>query len=399
MDATTGTSSRYDGTAAAVFSEDKQQLQGETLMFQQFPKSLLLGLLAAVAVTAAPAQAQVPGASVTSSETGTMRYSGTDVANDVRFTLAGSTFTIDDVVPITAGTGCKAVAGDATKATCIAPRAGNKFKEFTVSPGNGNDRVVNATSSATTIAVGAPMRVNGGLGDDQLIGDVKTDDTLLGSVGNDDVRDPGGQNELEGGAGNDKVNGGSGGDLLRGNSGNDLLDGGGSDDQLDGGDGRDIIDGGPTGISVGERHDRVIYSGRSVRVDVNLTRTDASQGTPANPSLGTPAEGDTILDVEDIVGGSGSDFLFGNAFNNTIAGGAGNDVVAGQQGQDVLSGGDGSDLVTPSPLVGFGGVADGKVDNVDCGEPGQRDGEPGDQTFIVLSDRDVANDCPTVVEQ
>ena len=77
----------------------------------------------------------------------------------------------------------------------------------------------------------------------------------------------------------------------------------------------------------------------------------------------------------------------------------GDDVVAGEQGRDLVVGGDGRDLVTPSPLLGFGGFADGEPDTIECGEIGRNDGDPGDQTFVVLSDGDVANDCATVVEQ
>lgn len=371
-------------------------------MFQRSSKGLVLGVLAAVVMTTAPAHAQVPSASVTSSETSGMRYVGGAADNDVRFTVVGGKFAIDDVVPITAGFGCESVAGDPTKATCLAPKAGSKLKGFVASAGSGNDRVVNATSTSTTI--GAPMESNGGLGDDRLIGDGKVNDDLLGSVGNDEVRDAGGQNELAGGSGNDKLNGGSGADVLNGGSGNDLLDGGGSDDQLDGGEGRDIIDGGPAGVTAGERHDRVIYAARTTRVEVNLTRTDASQGTVANPSLGIPAEGDTILDVEDIVGGSGSDFLFGNAFNNTISGGAGNDSVAGKEGRDLLVGDDGDDVMFPSPppsiAFPFGAVPDGQPDVIECGEIGPGDGgDPGDQALRVVSDGDFANDCATVVDQ
>jgi hypothetical protein len=43
-----------------------------------------------------------------------MTYVGTDVRNNLRVTLAGTTFTVDDGVPINAGPGCSPVAGDTT---------------------------------------------------------------------------------------------------------------------------------------------------------------------------------------------------------------------------------------------------------------------------------------------
>src|SRR5689334_903253 len=110
-------------------------------------RALALGAIAAFAATAAPVHAQAPGsAKVTSTETAGMRYIGGDADNNVRFTLSGSTFTVDDRVPIEAGAGCTPVPGDATKVTCVAFKAGTKFKEFNVLTGNGNDTVVNRTS-------------------------------------------------------------------------------------------------------------------------------------------------------------------------------------------------------------------------------------------------------------
>ncbi|MBE2317705.1 hypothetical protein DVA67_017115 [Solirubrobacter sp. CPCC 204708] len=380
---------------------------------------LLLGVLAAATLTAAPAQAQVPSATVTASDAVGMRYVGTDADNNVRITLTNSRFTIDDVVPVTAGIGCNAVAGDPTQATCFAPKVGVKFKGFVASAGAGNDTVVNATSTATV--EGAPMQANGSVGNDVLVGDSKTDDVLSGSTGDDELRDAGGRNELTGSSGNDKLVGGFGldelvggpdndvldgalnSDKLFGGSGNDQLQGGGSDDQLDGGLGADTIDGGQTGIAVGERHDVVIYSSRTTPVHVNLKRTDATQGTPANPALGVPAEGDTIVDVEDVSSGNGKDLLIGNEFDNNLSGAGGDDVLSGDRGMDRLLGGDDNDSIFPSPApsiqVPFGAVRDFVSDIIDCGGLSAGDGDPGDQAFRVVLDQDFANDCATVILQ
>ena len=105
-------------------------------------------------------------------------------------------------------------------------------------------------------------------------------------------------NVLDGGSGDDGLFGGVTVDILRGGSGHDDLDGRASDDQLDGGPDADHIDGGASGISpTGERHDRVIYSGRR--------SPDGRSSTSAPPMRpqGKAGEGDTIRDVEDVFGG------------------------------------------------------------------------------------------------
>ncbi len=47
--------------------------------------------------------------------------------------------------------------------------------------------------------------------------------------------------------------------------------------------------------------------------------------------------------IENLIGGSNSDFLFGSDFDNRIDGGAGNDTIFGGKGNDVINGGDGFD--------------------------------------------------------
>ena len=76
---------------------------------------LLAGPLAAAALTAAPAHAVPPPdvATATSSAANGMHYSGSSANNDVRVTLSGGSFIVDDVVPIQALAGCSAIAGDA----------------------------------------------------------------------------------------------------------------------------------------------------------------------------------------------------------------------------------------------------------------------------------------------
>ena len=52
---------------------------------------------------------------------------------------------------------------------------------------------------------------------------------------------------------------------------------------------------------------------------------------------------DTVIGVENVVGSSGDDLLFGSVEENSIAGGAGDDLIYGGAGSDVLEGGYGAD--------------------------------------------------------
>lgn len=72
----------------------------------------------------------------------------------------------------------------------------------------------------------------------------KNDDSLMGTVGNDQLIGGSGDDYLRGKTGNDTLLGGKGADLLRGNPGNDRLLGGDDVDYLRAGDGNDFLNGG-----------------------------------------------------------------------------------------------------------------------------------------------------------
>ncbi|HLO77181.1 MAG TPA: family 16 glycosylhydrolase [Magnetospirillum sp.] len=124
---------------------------------------------------------------------------------------------------------------------------------------------------------------------------------------------------LSGGPGRDTVAGGNGADTLWGNGGNDTLIGGGGDDRLEGGRGLDTAS----------------YSRTAAALSINLGTTRAQNTGGA----GT----DTLIGVENLVGGSGGDRLTGSAAANVLNGGAGNDILTGGAGADWLVGGDGAD--------------------------------------------------------
>ena len=102
--------------------------------------------------------------------------------------------------------------------------------------------------------------------------------------------------------------GGSGGDILIGNTGANLLNGGYGADVLSGGPGADAAD----------------YSERSEGLSLE------ADGTPGSGSSLDGAAGarDTISsDIEDLIGGRGSDRLTGNQAPNRLDAGGGDDVI------------------------------------------------------------------------
>ncbi|MDQ1159332.1 Ca2+-binding RTX toxin-like protein [Sphingomonas sp. SORGH_AS 950] len=115
----------------------------------------------------------------------------------------------------------------------------------------------------------------------------------------------------------DTLTGDGGGNILRGGAGDDVLAGLGGADVLDGGDGTDMAD----------------YSASANGVTINLT---------AGTGSGGDADGDTLIAIENVTGGSGNDVLTGTAGVNLLKGGGGDDVLAGLGGADVLDGGAGS---------------------------------------------------------
>jgi Ca2+-binding RTX toxin-like protein len=337
--------------------------------------------LSAAALAASAASAQAPASAIaTSTAAAGMRYQATEADNHLRVTLAGTTFTLDDIVPIQAGAGCAPIAGDATKVTCVAFKAApRQFKQFVVLAGPGDDTVVNDTSTTTT--PGVAMLVFGNAGKDTLIGNAKAADDLHGESGDDDLRGLGGGfDTLSGGTGDDELLGGAGSDTMNGGSGNDDLDGRAGDDTLDAGTGADVIDG---GTEDGFR-DTVVYADRANGVTVDLAATASHQGEPG--------EGDLIVRVENVIGGRGNDTLLGNDANNNLIGNDGNDHLDGRTGRDQLIGGFGRDILIPSSNP------DGEIDVMDCDNFGLSDGSNGDLAVRFPADNDIANDCEQVLD-
>ena len=121
------------------------------------------------------------------------------------------------------------------------------------------------------------MAVDGGPGDDQIIGGTgdgpastagpapttsraaSGNDLLVGSTGRDLLSGGTGSDELNGGEDSDELNGDAGDDVINGNQGNDRISGGDGNDRLVGEGGRDPINAGSgaDGVDSGEGSDVV----------------------------------------------------------------------------------------------------------------------------------------------
>jgi Ca2+-binding RTX toxin-like protein len=117
---------------------------------------------------------------------------------------------------------------------------------------------------------------------------------------------------LDAGAGDDVITSFNSAVAVSGGAGNDRFVSGVAGDTFDGGAGVDTID----------------YSGYATALTVNL-------------ATGVGAGGDTLTDVENIIGGSGDDTLVGNGDDNTLKGGVGADRLEGGLGADILDDGQG----------------------------------------------------------
>lgn len=175
--------------------------------------------------------------------------------------------------------------------------------------------------------------VDGSTTKDDIHSDVEN---LAGSMGDDTLTGNGGGNRLDGGDGSDTLTGNDGADTLVPGNGDDTISGGNGDDTsyAVGGyaspgmpatsDGDDQFDG-------GAGTDTADYSGRYDALTLAL-------GTAGGNGDSGISESDGLTNVENAMGGYGSDHITGDAGPNSLNGGPGN-------GDDVIHGGDGADRI------------------------------------------------------
>ena len=189
---------------------------------------------------------------------------------------------------------------------------GNEGKDR-LNGGDDNDTLYGGNSNDLLFGDAGNDILYGEAGNDNLNGGTGTDQ-LYGSIGDDMLNGDAGDDRLDGGDGNDRINAGDGNDTIVGGAGNDLFYGGTGDDlflvNVDTPQGNDLVNG-DAGI------DTLDLTGSTAAVNVNLAKTTAQTVSP-NLVL-------TVLNLENVKGGSGNDTLSGNALNNTLMGGGGAD--------------------------------------------------------------------------
>jgi Ca2+-binding RTX toxin-like protein len=161
--------------------------------------------------------------------------------------------------------------------------------------------------------------IEGGEGDDQLVGTIGND-TFFGQGGNDALVGLNGDDHMSGGSGSDTLFAHGGNDTMSGDSGNDSLYGGDGDDTMEGGEGSDFL--------MGEAGSDRLSGG---------VGDDYLYGFEDNDSL-DGGDGDDYLD-----GGSGNDAMYGRRGYDRLYGGGGDDVLSAGADGGELQGGAGND--------------------------------------------------------
>lgn len=122
----------------------------------------------------------------------------------------------------------------------------------------------------------------------------------------------------------------------------------------------DVIIGGP-GDNRFVFEDGAVFAGE-INAGANGTNTldYSAWTTPVTVNLaeGTATGIGSISEISNIIGGSGHDWLTGDANNNFIAGGPGDDIINGGSGDNVLSAGEGNDTIRFSDGWGRATVTD-----------------------------------------
>jgi Ca2+-binding RTX toxin-like protein len=148
---------------------------------------------------------------------------------------------------------------------------------------------------------------------------------VIGSQFNDKLTGNWADNMLVGGSGNDTLKGGGGADTLKGGIGDDVLETDGTLDHLIGGDGIDTL---------------VFRS--DYGMDVFLESGSIYRRTPYNHPHPPNC---FVTEVENVIGTSYRDRIFGDDLANSFNGGGGDDDLSGKGGNDILNGEGGNDII------------------------------------------------------
>ena len=277
----------------------------------------------------------------------------------------------------------------------------------------GNDSWIdNRSNSPAAPVVPDPVAVNGGIGNDSMLGTAMTRETFTGGDGDDNVGADGGGDTISGGPGNDSLDDEDWRHPDLPNAASDTLTGGLGDDTLGISEGSDTAEAEDGNDRIVER-DNLPFSGQVPFGDTvsGGTGTDTFTLVRDRPVTlrddGTSAvlfsdeiQEEVVRGMEVFQGGRGGDVINGAlasltaGFRPTYAGREGPDVVIGGGRADFISGGNGADRI-----FGMSGAdeIDAKAGEpaaapdelIDCGET------LGDKASIDLLDPDPIG-CETV---
>ena len=158
-------------------------------------------------------------------------------------------------------------------------------------------------------------------------------DTVFGGDGDDTIYTGDDADYISGGEGADYIDAGIDNDRVFGDGGNDVIIGWAGNDTIDGGTGDDTIYGD------GTPDNPIPYEG------TNSPGPDSEANN--NKDLIHGGDGNDVIfggdDSDTIYGDAGNDYLDGGLDGDYISGGAGNDTIVGDGNNDYLYGEDGSD--------------------------------------------------------
>jgi Ca2+-binding RTX toxin-like protein len=335
-------------------------------------------LLAAAVVFAAALPAAAEAATLTTSGSTIQYTAAAGETNGLRvFKDAGGRTVLDDVVPISE-TSASCVKLDATSARC-AIATPTIFALL----GDRNDNVFTQNS--------IPMTVNAGSGSDSYLGGFAqgaSSVTFLGSTGTDvaDYRNASAavtvkkESFANDGRAGDRDNIASDVENLVGSRFNDTLEGSNAaaTERYDGLAGADTMRGlgGPDDFAAGTAPDGAdkVFGGTGTAMDTMSYRDRTARVVVTTNFFdnddGQAGEGDTVREIERVLGGSGPDQLSGNGGSQTrvllfgggnidrLTGTAAGDTLNGEAGADTVIGNDGDDVIN---------AIDRELDTIFCG--------------------------------
>ena len=293
----------------------------------------LVAALAALTVTAGPADAAVSSASIVGG-TATLNLDGAD--DNVTVSVSGGLLVHGQT---TGGLNSGVDWDSATAGDQTVPANGTFV--VVVNGGDGNDSL-SVLAKDTEIVTAA---LNGGPGDDVLIGS-DTGDSLEGLDGNDRLVGAKGGDDMSGGVGNDTLvwNNGDGTDFIEGDAGNDTTEVNGNPTL------GDVFTIEPNAGRVTFRRTNLVgftLDASTERFQVNGLGGDdsltAAPGTALPALILLSVDGGTGADT--VNGSDGPDLILGGEGNDLLNGGGGDDRIVGDRGNDTMNGGAGDDTL------------------------------------------------------